>query len=311
MNIEKLFEDFPSEEELLDIIMNTSKNAWGNELVSNDINKWLNNFKGEVFEKKYEQQIALLLLSHFTYYNEKEVKHLCRVLYNDLLHLVVNGIDINKMNIEEEIKNFFDKSEIISSEQISGSGSFIAYHFRHENNLPMNLFNFSIKNINELTENIIVIDDVILTKGINSQMYKFFNKVKLKYTKKKFYLLTLVSSESSLNYLKTTFDLEIVSAIKLDNRDKAFHPESNIFSSFKGLIDLSKEFATYYGKKISIPKVSPLGFGDGQYTFGFFYNTPDNSLPIFWGQLNGWTPILRRYHKIYSTQVYLHNEKFI
>lgn len=311
MDIEKLFEGFPLEEELLNIIMHTSNTVWESELVEKDIENWLGNFTGDVYEVKYERLLALWLLSHFTYYNQNEVKHLCKVLYGDLLHLVVNGLDMSRITPEEAIKNFFSKSNIISSEKTSGSGGFIAYYFRHENRLPMTLFNFSMDNINDTVENIILIDDVTLTKGNAGQMHKFLKRTTPKFPKKKFYLLTLVSSEDSYTSLKSNFNIEIVTTIKLDNRDKAFHTESDIFTSFKSLIKVAENFAEHYGKKINIPDVEPLGFGNGQYTFGFFYNTPDNSLPIFWGQINGWIPILRRYHKNYRTQTYLHHERFV
>jgi len=311
MDLAKLFEDFPSEEELLNIIMHASTTVWESELVEKDIENWLNNFTGDVYELKHERLLALWLLSHFTYYNQHEVRHLCRVIYSDLLHLIVNGLDTSKTSVDDAIQFFFSKSNIISPEKTSGSGGFIAYYFRHENRLPMTLFNFSMENINDSIENIILIDDVTMTKGELGQMHRFLTGATAKYPKKKFYLLTLLSSEAAFNHLKSTFNLEIVTAIKLDDRDKAFHPESDIFSSFKTLTDLAQKFAEHYGKKINIPDVEPLGFGNGQYTFGFFYNTPDNSLPIFWGQINGWTPILRRYHKNYRTQTYLHHERFV
>ena len=311
MSIEKLFEGFPSEEDILNVIMHTSNTAWESELVEKDIEKWLGNYKGNVFDIKYERLLALWLLSHFTYYNQNEVKHLCRVLYNDLLHLIVTKYSKGGTNAEDLIKVFFDKSNIISPEETSGSGGFIAYYFRHENRLPMALFNFSMENINDTIENIIIIDDVTLTGGIAGQMYTFLSNATAKFPTKKFILLTLVSSESSLKDLKSNFNIEVVTAIKLDDRDKAFHKQSDIFASFSNLVSIAEKFAEYYGQKINIPGIEPLGYKNGQYTFGFFYNTPDNTLPIFWGQINGWIPILRRYHKNYRTQTYLHNERFV
>jgi hypothetical protein len=121
--------------------------------------------------------------------------------------------------------------------------------------------------------------------------------------------LTLVANEESSNDLQNTFNITIVSSIKLDNRDRCFSSESDVFSSFPQLIDVAKNMSKYYGEKIGV--TGPLGYKDGEYTFGFYYNTPDNSLPIFWGQKNGWLPILKRYHKNYKTKKYLHNERFI
>jgi len=311
MEIEKLFEDFPLEEDLLNIIMHTSTTVWQSELGEKDIENWLSNFTGDIYNVKYERLLAMWLLSHFTYYNQLEVKHLCRVLYSDLLHLIVSGHETSKLTVEEEIKLFFNKSNIISPEKTSGSGGFIAYYFRQENQLPMTLFNFSMENINDTIENIILIDDVTLTEGEQGQMHRFLKDVTAKYSRKKFYLLSMISSEASYNHLKSLFNIEIVTAIKLDNRDKAFHKESDIFSSFKGLIKPAQIFVEHYGKKINIPGITPLGYMDGQYTFGFFYNTPNNCLPIFWGQINGWKPVLRRYRKNYRTQNYLHHERYV
>jgi hypothetical protein len=310
MDIENLFESFPSEEELLNIIRHTSATVWDNELVEKDIESWLANFKGKVFNLKYERLLALWLLCHFTYYNKEEVKHLCRVLYRDLIHLIVHDINPSNTEINNCVNEFFEKSNIISPEETSGSGGFIAYFFRQENNLPIKgLFNFSIDNIGDNIENIIVIDDVTLTSGSDCQMHSFWEKAKKKYPSKTFYLLTLVSSEDSINYLSTKFNLKIVTTIKLDKRDKCFENESDIFYHFKDLIPIGKKFAEYYGEKIGI--TDSLGYRNGQYTFGFYYNTPDNSLPIFWGQRNGWIPILKRYHKNYRFKKYLQDERFI
>lgn len=317
MDADKLFQVFPPKEKLMNIIRHTSSTVWGNELVVNDIENWLNNFTGKMFDFEHERLLALWLLSHFTYYNHEEVKHLCKVLYRDLIHKVMSGPNIDNLGPEDLVKRFFEKSAIIPSEETSGSGGFIAFFFRHENDLPMTLFNFSLENVNERTENIIVIDDVTLSKGEMGQMHSFWANAKKKHPSKQFYLLTLVASESSLNYLTSTFGIQIVSAIRLDNRDKCFQVESDVFSSFREspehseIINLSQRFAEHYGKQIGIQNLHPLGYANGQYTFGFFYNTPDNSLPIFWGQINGWVPILRRYHKKYLPQTYLQNERFI
>lgn len=317
MTPQELFESFPSEESLIDMIRHTSATVWENSLVEKDIENWLGNFKGEVHDIKHERLVALLLLTHFTFYNKNEVRHLCKVIYRDLVHKIVEGIDAHAVDVEDVVRNFFSKSNIISSERLSGSGGFIAYYFRQENQLPMTLFNFSIDNVEESIENIIVIDDVTLSEGEAGQMYEFWQTVRKNYPNKKYYLLTLMASEASLLRLREEFNIVVLSAIHLDSRDKCFHEESDVFSSFEDasikerLIAVAREIAAHYGRKIDIPGVAPLGYANGQYAFGFFYNTPDNSLPIFWGRINGWIPIVRRYHKNYNSQSYLHDERYI
>lgn len=299
----------PTEEELMNIIMYTSRTVWQYELVKTNLENWLNNFRGEVFNRKKERFIALWLLSHFTYYNQNEVTHLCKVVYNDLIHKIVTR-NAGSKNPEVLVNDFFEKTNIVPADRVSGSSGFIAYFFRQSNDLPiMTLFNFSIENVSDSIENIIIIDDVTLTAGKRGQMHLFLEKNIKKHKDKKFILITLISSESSINHLRNTFNIEIINAITLDNRDRCFSSESDMFSQFPELLDDCRKFAEHYGNKI--PIVHPLGYGNGQYAFGFFYNTPDNTLPIFWGQVNGWKPIVRRFHKNYKDRNYLGNERFI
>jgi hypothetical protein len=298
-DINTLFQNFPTEEELRDVIRRVSSTSIGSEFSARDIDNWLNNFKGEVIDVEYERLLALWLLSHFTYYNKEEVDHLCKVLYADLIHFIVKDIDLSGTSIDETINSFFSKTNIISAEETSGSGGFIAYIFRQVNNLPIReLFNFSLKNISDGIENIIVIDDVTLSVGQASQKYNFWKKARKLYPNKNFYLLTLVATESSCLDLYSTFNVLTISSVKLDNRDKCFSDDSDAFSSFRTLTSLARNVAEHYGKGIvDLTTNDPLGYADGQYAFGFYYNTPDNTLPIFWSQKNGWTPILKRSHK--------------
>ena len=140
-------------------------------------------------------------------------------------------------------------------------------------------------------------------------MARFLRKHNRRLKSKTVYLLTLLSSESATKYLKKVFNVEVVTAIQMDNRDRCFNRQSDMFSSFPSLLAPMKRFADHYGAKIGI--VDPLGYGNGQYTFGFFYNAPDNTLPIFWAQVNNWIPIVRRHHKLYRYYRFLNNERFL
>lgn len=308
VSLKKDFQDFPSEKELMRVIMHTSASVWKNDLVKKHIDNWLENFTGAVCAVKYERLIALWLLSHFTFYNHREVTHLCRVLYRDLIHRIILEGNHHKKPAEI-VEAFFRTTTVISSEGTSGSGGFIAYFFRHANDLPMTLFEFSVENVSASVKNIIIIDDVTLTPGPGSQLHKFFLKQTKKHADKTFYLLTLISSSAALDYLRKTFNVKAVSGLELDSRDKCFSLDSDIFSLYPHLLTLGRTFADYYGSKID--RKDPLGYQDGQCAFAFFYNTPDNTLPIFWGQVGGWQPIIGRFHKNYNAQRFLGNERFI
>jgi hypothetical protein len=301
-------DDFPEEDELMEIIMHTAAAVWKHELGKKHIDAWLANFKGEVFDVKYEKLMALWLLSHFTFYNQSEVERLCKVVYQDLLHLIITSPANAGKSPSQIINDFFVSANIIPSEAVSGSGGFVAYLFRHINNLPVHLFNYSITNVSDKVENLITIDDVTLSPGPKGQIAIFLKKHKDRFKSRNVYLLTLLATQAAVHYLTKTFNVQVVTAIQLDARDKCFSDKSDIFSSFPELIGPFRKFAEHYGKKIFS---HPLGFEDGQYTFGFYYNAPDNTLPIFWSQMGGWAPVIKRHHKNYTSRRFLQDERFI
>jgi hypothetical protein len=309
MTVEAILDsrDFPEEEDLMSIIMHTASTAWKHDLGKKDIDAWLSNFQGEVFGVKHEKLMALWLLSHFTFYNQYEVEALCKVVYQDLLHLLITDPTIAGKTPAQIISEFFASANIISPEAVSGSGGFVAYLFRHVNNLPVHLFNYSIDNVNDRVKNLITIDDVTLTAGPKGQIAAFMKKHEQQLQNKNLYLLTLVATDDAIQYLSETFNVHVVTAIQLDSRDKCFSDKSDIFSAFPSLAEPCRKFAEHYGKKIY---QHPLGFEDGQYTFGFYYNAPDNTLPIFWSQIK-WTPVIRRHHKNYTWKRFLQDERFI
>jgi hypothetical protein len=289
--------------------MHTSASVWKNDLKQRHVEDWLGNFTGEVFPKKYERMMALWLLCHFTFYNQNEVIHLCRVVYKDLVHTIGETQVGLQHSADRLIQSFFRTAVITSPETTSGSGSLIAYFFRQANELPMTLFRASIDNLDRSTKSIIVIDDVTITAGESGQIHRFFEREVAKHSDKTFYLLTLVSSSAALDNLRNTFKINAVSAITLDSRDRCFSADSDMFCQYHDLLVRIKALAEHYGKKIN--QKDPLGYEDGQCAFGFFYNTPNNTLPIFWCNNNDWIPIIGRFDKNYNRQNFVGNERFV
>ena len=79
---------FPSCDELMNKIQDTITLSWSiKDFNECNIQTWLNNFTGEVFSVEIEQSIALWLLRNYTYYNEKEIDHLCKNLYKKIYSL--------------------------------------------------------------------------------------------------------------------------------------------------------------------------------------------------------------------------------
>lgn len=305
-----ILKDFPSEKDLKRQIMHTSEIVWQpNGLTEKEINRWLSNFKGEVLRTEEERIMALWLLNHFVFYNEHEIRHLCKLVYKDFIHkklLSQTGIT----DIRSAISLISDTFHFHYLGDPSESGSYVLYYFRQENNLPMKNF---IKNIDfkrDVDNKIIFIngtifiDDVTLTGDQDSQAYEFFSA--LNPVKEGRTLLTFIATKKSIEELKK-INVDVISPIILEDRDRCFDSNSEIFGRHKAHLSECERMIRHYGNKLK--PSAPLGFKNAQLMFGFFYNTPDNTLPIFWSE-NNWYPIAKRYDKkkIYH---FIEDERFV
>lgn len=281
----------PSEEELFKKLMLTSDIAWKKDFSKDDIEDWLSNFKGDVFDVAYERQIALWLLSNYVYYNMDEVKHLCKTLFRDFIHYMLIN-EKKEQDIENSLKDILNESIFYPLGAAGESGAYIMYYFRQVNKLHKEMIIQSDKLPN--IKNKIFVDDVTISGKQAEKYLKEYIDVD-----KKIFLLTLISTYESIELLEKK-NIKVISCIILDERSKCFSKKSDMFNGYENKLDDCKKFAIEYGGKSLIlhdVKMPPLGYKDGEYTFGFFYNTPDNTLPIFWADNSNWKPIMKRYEK--------------
>lgn len=281
--------EFPDRDTLINNIQDTSMFSWViGDFNQHNISAWLDNFQGAVFKKEDEQRIALWLLSNYTYYNKKEIDHLCSVLYRRFIHTYITDEMITKDELKANMKNFC----YIPLGHASESGGFIAYYFRIQARIGIDRFFFPTDELDNEGEVAIFIDDVTLSA---TQAKTLITEFKSKHSFNSIYLLTLISSMEAVKELAEN-DIKTISCIELDERNKCFSQQSILFHRFPDLHDEIKELCSYYGERLYTGH--PLGYKDGQYLFGFFYNTPNNTLPIFWAKKNGWRPIFERKGKI-------------
>lgn len=294
---------FPDSDTLTKNIQDTVTYSWAlQNFNEQNILIWLNNFQGEVFPKEDEQRIALWLLSNYTHYNEKEVDHLCKVLYKKFIHAHAIEKKLTEETLLQSMKNFC----YIPLGYASESGGFIAYQFRKQAKIGVDRF-FFISDDENVNGNVaIFIDDVTLSATQAKQPIVDFVT---KHSFDSVYLLTLISSTGAEKELADC-GIRTISCIEIDERNKCFSDQAILFHKFPSLREPIKEMCEYYGKKV-FPKY-PLGYKDGQYLFGFFYNTPNNTLPIFWANKNHWYPIFERKEKIRTdARIWRTFEKFI
>ena len=302
------FNDLPSKEELIRQIALTGEYIWDRELLKGDIDDWLSNFKGEVYIKEYEQILALWLLCNFVYYNRNEVRHLCRTLYKDFIHKLFLEKE-EMVDIDDTHSEIIEQSRFFPLGAASESSAYILYYFRQENHLPIKRFVTKLDEIGDNVKNIIFVDDVSLSYGdyesgeSKNQAYKYIKKIiegNEKMLKCRKILLTFISTKGAIEYLNKK-DIEVISPIILDDMNRCFFPDSFVFEQYGKHRLNAQTFAEHYGLKVK-PN-HPLGHNNGQFMFGFYYNTPDNTLPIFWSKENDWKPILKRYHKNYRNKL--------
>jgi hypothetical protein len=303
-----ILQDFPNILELKKLIMLTSQTVWKREITVKDIDKWLDNFTGEVLSKDEENVLALWLLANFVYYNEDEVRHLCRVLMKDFIHKMLIDVNTQQDEVDKKLSEIISKTRFLLLGKPSESGGYILYYFRTVNDLHISYFNPPQSNELDLIDNIVFIDDVTLTAGPDGQAYRQLKKGVESYKNKRIILLTLIASESSITELRK-IGVEVIATITLDERNKCFCANSDIFHTYPNYIESCKKFALHYGNKID--SEIPLGYKGGEYAFGFYYNTPDNTLPIFWGTSNGWCPTFKRYDKNYERKELEINDRFL
>ncbi len=291
------YENLPSEEELFKRIRLTNEFVWENKLKKQEIEKWLSNFKGDVFEVQYERQLALWLLSNFVYYNNNEVRHLCKTLFRNFIHQMLSEKNTEDLDIKIALESFLHTTRFCHLGITWESGAFILYFFRQENNLSLENFISSPIKLPESVNTIVFVDDVTIS---GTQAYDYFGQKMDSdedYTK---ILLTFISTDEAVQLLRKN-DIRVISCINLDERSKCFSRNSNLFHDCKDKIQDCKKFAMMYGSKSLLyhdVHMHPLGHNGGEYAFGFFYNTPDNTLSIFWADNKGWSPIMKRYEKL-------------
>jgi len=160
-------------------------------------------------------------------------------------------------------------------------------------------------------ENLVYIDDVTIS-GEQALEYIESRNIKANNT----YVAVMIATEDAIKNLKNSRKkVKPIATMILDQRDKAFSDAAYVFSDkrIREIRTIAQEFCEMYGKKAvkgcGYMVTHPLGFDDGQYMISFEYNTPDNTLPIFWGTGSGWNPLFKRYPKIYKGEEYVLDDR--
>lgn len=284
----------PTIDTMISILHKTIENSWKINIDFSEIEAWQKNFTGKVYSMDDERRLALWLLCNFTFYSIEDVNHLCKILYKKFIHdLAVRNKFTTQQEIEEELKKVCFSSIGSASE----SGGLLLYHFRQEANLSLDRFFYPTSFTSSKDNTLVFIDDATLSGGTG--LRNFYNQLS-SVPNKHIYYLTIIASEEAVKRLNEK-GITVLYCSLVDDRHKCFTENSMTFHMFSELREYTMKIADTYGKAIVEPPTESLGYKNGQYNFGFYYNTPNNTLPIFWSNKN-WTPIFSRKEKLQNAK---------
>lgn len=312
--------------ELESTIQTLRRHAWDDEIQWPQVERWLNNFQGEVIDKEDEQVYALYVLSRFMYFGRSLVREMLRSLYRDYFEAPLkqrlrraNNNTRDVLLLERLYQSELHSTRFLGIGNPAESGAHLLYYFRQENRLPKNLFADLSSAFEPKARDALTVGFVPRDKKI--KRYVFFDDLVGSGTQVSQYLSDCLPSiraeapDVELTYMclfgtkkgmeraneVDLFDGDAQSLFFLDDSYKAFEKASRYFRSPPDWFDLNimRRIAEHYGSKLWAK--DPLGYKDGQLLLSFSHNTPDNAPPIFWDEnfYMQWAPVFLRYTKIY------------
>ncbi|EOX1791353.1 hypothetical protein ACPD1E_002653 [Vibrio cholerae] len=306
-------------------IMRLSHSLWENKVNRGNLSRWLENFESSDEVKECEQTHAMYLLSNFMYFGSREIRELLKSLYRDKFFKPLiqnvrkrnnNTKDTSLINLE--VVNELKATRFLGMGNPSESGTHLLYFFRQENSLGKEDFmhsheilsldrdgrgNLSLSLKQPDVKRYILLDDVC---GSGTQAIDYsrnlVSEIKALDPDVEVYYFTLFSTVEGMENIRRESDFDLVDCIfELDESFKCFSDSARQFRN-KEKLPISKEFAKQFCEKYGIKLAGQehcLGYKDSQLLLGFTHNTPDNTLPIIWGD-NDWDPLFKRHQKKYG-----------
>lgn len=288
---------------ILELIISCNNYIWENRILERDVKEWIGNFTGKVTDVTDENGMACTLLSNFIYYNEGEVKYLCKNLYssfrqNKIKEFVLMG---NSMEGSEKLfKEYVRKCKISHIGRPSESGCFILYYFRQMNRLPMSMFLERWDDVNDDVCSIIFVDDFIGTGSTTIRFWKssIIQDIINKNKNIVFHYLVPVGLKKGIDNVKNNTDFKVVCPQIFGDEYEVFSNESLVFTDAEKR-DCAKQICESYGNDLEGIDYA-LGYKGSEALIGFHHNIPNNTLSVIWSSAKGWRPIFPRIGKTYK-----------
>ncbi len=307
-------------------LVTLGERVWDGRTTGPAIRNWLNNFSGRTgASPELEQLHALYILSQFMYFGSKEIRVLLRALYRELFLLPL------AQRVRSQTTTLSAFCDRMAQERLatrflgvgnpSESGVHLLYYFRQENGLSKQSFLDSAQIYTTRTapdgtrrrtpryphvKRYVFLDDICGT-GETAERYSndFLPDLISEQPDAEIWYFSLFASAKGLRRVveRTSFGSRCGAVYELDNTYKWTALDSRYLSKLPAGIIRSLLIAlpAVYGDLL-LPQ-HPLGYDDSELLLGFSHNTPDNTLPVIWfemehGTNQPWYPIFRRYPKV-------------
>lgn len=246
------------------------------EITEEQYHNWLNQFEPK------ERPIIERLVRQFLYFGAKSVAtESVQLLKNIANRTGAESLDLNT-------------TWFVPVGYVAKSGSVIAYMFRTKNDIPLDRF-ISLADIPLLNvgdhDTIILLDDFLGSGAQALDLWSHIERQQKSPSNLRYILAVLVAYESGIDAVTNRSGLQVIANRILTNTDKALSPDNKAFSTPRQRKEAERIIKKY--GKIVYPE-HPEGYQNSQSLIGFFYSTPNNTLPIFWSTAGAWKPLLPR-----------------
>ncbi|MDO8873583.1 MAG: hypothetical protein Q7V05_12780 [Methanoregula sp.] len=272
---------------------------WENKTCKDDIEEWINNFNPQ---KKIDvRKMAIDLLLGFIYYNEAEIRYLCKHAFSEfkrqkMKEEIKKGLSIK--DAEQYFTNSVSKINFIGKS--GDSTAYIAYIFRQVNGLIQKNFINSIDEISSDANTLIIVDDIVGSGNSVINFHKSLQEARIfeKHPDIKIYYLSLIMTEGGLKkIISIDPDFKLIYSELLSKNYKAFSENTCILADYS---TMDREIAKLVCKKIGNfleGEMYELGFLGSELLIGFHHNIPNNTLPLIWSNKHDWIPLFKRWEK--------------
>lgn len=311
MNIENIRKIILSDENMsikFNSVMEKDSLLWKKFQGPEIIFRWLNNFM-----TKREIYLALILADNIIYYNVDEIRYLWKLIFsNRLKRYLIESEFINSSNkspeeINELFINFIKKKCVFSGYgDIYKSGSHMIYLFQQavsnfilKKEMRFIAFSdFLSKDLKIKEKKLVIFLDDFIGSGNQAvrlwrgQIARSENYKKNKYMK--FLYLALTGFLKGVKNIEQNSEMKVILGTPpMDESFRCFSEKSLIYEDSQER-DEAEKVMENAGKLLY---EYPLGYENDQAVIAFYYNTPNNSLPVIWKKMKdgSWEPLFERF----------------